>query len=160
MWDVTTGTTKKVSLLNVLLKILGGASSSWAYQTWAPTWANLTIGNATTAYKYIQIGKVVQFNMSVTLGSTSTVGSVPTFTLPVESVALPIPNTPIGNGYIVDIGTDSYPIITLQNTATIGFFSALDSNGTFVSESLITATNPFTWVAGDRIMMNGEYEAA
>src|SRR5207253_1317172 len=35
-----------------------------AWQSWTPTWTNLTVGNAVQACKYIQIGKTVHFRVS------------------------------------------------------------------------------------------------
>ncbi len=68
--------------------------SSWTWQTWAPTWTNLTPGNGTYSFaKFCQIGKTVFVRLAFVLGSTSSVGTAPTFTLPVTSVSYTIGGT-------------------------------------------------------------------
>jgi hypothetical protein len=67
-------------------KLQSGTGSSWAWQSWTPTWTNLTVGNGTNASTYTQIGKTVHFRLKFVLGTTSAVGSAPVFTLPVTSV--------------------------------------------------------------------------
>lgn len=57
-----------------------------AWSSWTPTWANMTIGNATVVAKYKQVGKVVHYSVKVTIGSTTSyTASAGTFTLPVTA---------------------------------------------------------------------------
>ena len=60
------------------LKYTGG------WTTWTPSYTNLTVGNGTVVSRYRQVGKMVDVFFMFTLGSTSTIGSDPRFTLPVN----------------------------------------------------------------------------
>src|SRR5690348_3539726 len=57
------------------------ATAAWV--AWVPTLTNLTLGNGTQVANYRQVGKTVDFIWTLLLGSTSAVGTVPSFTLPV-----------------------------------------------------------------------------
>lgn len=46
-------------------------SSSWASQSWTPSWTNVTVGNGTNNSKYFQIAKLVVCRLNLVLGSTS-----------------------------------------------------------------------------------------
>ena len=48
---------------------LGNTGGAW--QTWTPTYNNLTVGNGTVTCGYKQIGKTVTFRWIFQLGSTS-----------------------------------------------------------------------------------------
>lgn len=140
--------------------LVAGTGSSWVLQNWTPTWTNLTIGNATTVYKYTQIGKTVHFSLAVTLGSTSAVGTNPIFTLPVTSTPVYATAQPMGYGRLTDAGTLTHPAAVLHNSTTSAYFVTYDANSTFVRESVPSATNPFTWTTADVIQLYGTYEAA
>ena len=58
-------------------------SSLGTYTSWTPTLTNITIGNGTVTAAYVQIGKHIHAQIRITLGSTSTVGGNPGFSLPV-----------------------------------------------------------------------------
>lgn len=141
-------------------KLLAGTGTTWAWQSWTPTWANLTIGNATVEAKYSIMGKTVRFKLVATLGSSSSVGTSPTFTLPVTSATVSVANAYIGASRLKDANGDTNPGAVLHGTTTTAGLIAYDSNGTFPRESGITSTNPFTWASGDIIFANGEFEMA
>lgn len=95
-----------------------------AWTSWTPTWTNLTVGNATQTGKYMQIGKLVIARLSFTLGTTSSVGAGPSFTLPVTSVTYLV-NDVIGKGIAQTNG---------QWETSIGWLST-------------TTARPFAWLA-------------
>lgn len=142
-------------------KLLAGTGTSWVWQDWTPTWTNLTIGNATVVAKYIQIGKTVHFKLSVTLGSSSSVGTAPLFSLPVNAAtdinAFP---APIGIGVLVDTGTANYLGLIHHGGTNRGRFSVGNAAGTYLAENAPTATVPFTWTTSDVLHAIGTYEAA
>lgn len=135
--------------------LVSGTGSGWASSTWTPTWQNLNIGNATTVYKYIQIGKIVFFRISVTFGSTSTMGTAPTFTLPVTAASLaglePIVGTFTDGGV-----NDYFTFITLNSTTVAAIRAVVSATIT----STPTSTFPFTWGVGGSLSIKGFYEAA
>lgn len=135
--------------------LISGAGTSWPWQSWTPTWANLTVGNGINAFKYVQIGKTVYFRGSFTLGSTSAVGTNPTFTLPVTSVSLDA-DSPLGTGTMVDASAGVVQgVVTWKSTTT--------ASPTYTSTTYytgLTATAPYTWTTSDKILVSGFYEAA
>lgn len=135
--------------------LTSGTGTSWAWQAWVPTFANFTKGSATIDAKYIQIGKTVHFRLNITL-SGSTMGTSPTFTLPVTSVTVST-QYPLGQGRIKDAngnGSPAYGAFATTTTAVIRYYNAA------ANDDAITATVPFTWADTDQISLNGTYEAA
>lgn len=128
---------------------------SGAWQSWTPTWANFTPGSATIVAKYKQIGKTVHFSLEVTL-SSSTMGTNPTFTLPVTSVSHTA-GYPMGVGFANDVGTTYRNFGAIYATTTTALLVAwnADNNGAGA-----TSTTPHTWANTDIFSVNGTYEAA
>ena len=132
--------------------LVAGTGSSWTWQSWTPTWTNLTIGNATVTAQYIQTGQTVNFSLDITFGSTTSMGTAPIFTLPVNSVA------PI-SGYFRPSGTS---LMSVSTTGTVYYgYNYISSTTTCyieVSEG-ITPTAPFTWTTGSVLSVTGTYQA-
>jgi hypothetical protein len=132
-----------------------GVEWSGGWTTWTPTWVNLTVGNGTLTARYNQIGKTVNFELRFVMGSTSSMGSLPNFTLPVSSN--------------IDKGSFN---LTLEDVGVGAFFGVADifggvcyplvfnAAGTYVTNSYFTATVPMTWTTSDSFMIRGSYEAA
>lgn len=145
-----------------LLKVWSGAAwedvvLTGAWATWTPTWTNLTVGNGTTIAKYQKTGRVVTFRIKFTLGSTSTVGTSPVYTLPVTAAADYIAEWPIGKAVLTDSGVKSYNGDVQIQTTTQGNVRYDDGAGSW---SNVSATVPFTWGTGDYIQLSGFYESA
>lgn len=141
-----TGTDKKIQYSN----LMGGA---WA--DWTPTFANLTKGSATVTAKYIQIGKTVHFRLLVQLAADSSVGTTPTFTLPVEAAS---------DNYefllrCVDTGTASFMGRGSYSSTTTSSLRVFTVSGTQIILSNVTATVPHTWANTDEIRVSGTYES-
>lgn len=143
-------------------KILTGTGTTWVWQSWTPTWTNLTVGSGVNASKYIQVGKTVFFRLSFILGSGSSVGSNPTFTLPVTSVTYPGTATipVLGSARLFDASVANYNGVVVWNTTTTASLQAFGTSGALISQSNLTATSPFTWTSPDEIYAQGFYEAA
>lgn len=146
------GEVLSASLLNTHLRDnlldLNGTSSAWT--SWTPTTANLTLGNGTITALYKQVGKSVIFRINFTLGSTSAVGTGPTFTVPVAEVASSVQT---GAGHFNDA------------SVTGGFYSGACRIGAGVilpssPSGYLTASVPFVWTVSDQIILGGVYEAA
>jgi hypothetical protein len=134
------------------------AIGTWT--TYTPTWTHATVGNGTVAFAYTQINKLVHVNGRFTLGSTSSVGNNPIFTLPVarHDTTLEL----IGTGVLGDAGTAAYmamPFGAVDNTACY-LYRADHTVGSTVLEGGITATSPMTWTTNDFIYVNLTYRAA
>jgi hypothetical protein len=128
-----------------------------AWTSYTPTWTNLTVGNATQAFRYKQIGKTVFVTGLITLGSTSSVTGLIQFTNPVNhnTSNLQWVNTNVllyrggfNIGYMYPNGTGAW------------YVRALNSSTTYLSSSDTSSTVPGTWTTGDFITVQYVYEAA
>jgi hypothetical protein len=137
-----------------------GLGAAWG--TWTPTWANFTVGNATVTARYTQLGKTVIFTLVVTFGSTSVMGTSPTFTLPVTAFNLGIGADTLGTGAAFKpIGTDwGFAFDLSANNSFANTFSPFWKNTTTMQVNNFTAIAPFTWATGDVFEFKGIYEAA
>jgi len=128
-----------------------------AWDTWTPTWTNFTVGNANTTYRYTQIGSTVFYSIIVVLGSTSSMGTEPEFTLPVTASAY---RTAQGGEGSLETGAQSWVATTYRKSATNVYLRSLAQTGGNVYVKQITSTSPATWTTGDVIVVKGWYEAA
>lgn len=144
-------------------KLQTGTGSGWTWQSFTPTFTNWTIGtggSAVTTGRYLQIGKTVSFLIISVLGSSgSSVGSSPTFTLPVTCNAAWTGGTPVGTMRMVSAGAGFYGEVRIQSSTTGALF-ALNAAGTYLADAGVTAAIPATWTAGDQIQITGFFEAA
>lgn len=134
-------------------------TTSEAWSTWIPTWTNLTIGNGTNYAHYLQVGKFVYFQLITTFGTTTTMGSLPTFTLPVTSVTAPTSVVvPIAFGNLTAAGgnTNGWASWASTTTALLRYWDTNNNLGN------VTATQPATWASNSNniVIMQGCYEAA
>lgn len=127
-----------------------------AWTAWTPTLANLTLGNGTQTARYQRIGRLIVFRYKLVLGSTSAVGTGPTFTLPVAATGYTSLQDCIGPVVLIDTGTANYTGQAFTNN-TVAAMYMLNSTATL---SAITATFPFTWTTNDVLACTGTYEAA
>jgi hypothetical protein len=148
--DVTTGTTKKVTVANL------GA----AWTTWNPTTANITAGNGVFSCAYIQIGKTVHCRFKFTLGDSSAIGTSPTVTLPVTAAG--VTQSIVSPVYLNDIGTTYYiGMVNNDTNASILSLYVLNAAGTYATAVTgLTSTVPHTWAVNDTIFFNVTYQAA
>lgn len=65
---------------------LTGVQAAW--DTYTPTWTNLTVGNGTVIARYLQIGKTVHVRISLTGGTTSSASGAVSVSLPVVASGL------------------------------------------------------------------------
>lgn len=128
---------------------LGGAWTSWT-----PTFTNLTVGNGVLSAKYKKLDKTVMVNFSLTLGSTSTVGTDPYWNLPFTPAITYLSPA----GYILDSGSATYAIWFNNSGGTTIYPVVQLNNTTYGSTSGITATIPFTWTTNDKITFWIVYE--
>lgn len=142
--------------------------ASVGYTDWAswptPTWTNLTVGNGTGTYEYVMLGKTVLARFSFVLGSTSSMGTGPTLSVPVNA------DTTIGAAQVgwarCTLSTIVYPsYIIYAATGTIGFRvhaynATLTVSTSYVSSGTPAAAVPASWTTGDVIAGQLLYRAA
>lgn len=146
--------------------LMAGTGSSWAWQTWAPTPAGMTIGNGTVAGRYVQTGKTADFRVVITCGTTSALaggGVDTTITLPVtmSSTTYGI-NHPIGSWTWLDASTnDIYGGFLVYNTATTARLLLDRVTGANVLRKAFNSDNAaVVFATGDVISITGSVEAA
>lgn len=163
---------KKVTLTNLFANIPNGSivnadlstttgELGGAWQSWTPTWTNLTVGNGTNTSVYLQVGKTVFFRLSFVLGSTSSVGTNPIATIPITSKNYDLLFIYAHGNYVdVSAGNDNFPAFATFSSTTEMNLYAQGVSGSNVRLQGITSTVPFTWATGDKIGLQGFYEAA
>jgi len=132
-----------------------GLPGTWV--SWTPTWANLTVGSGTVDAKYIQFGKTVFFRIIFTYGAGSAVGTAPTFTLPLTSVATPNALFPLASAVLDNNGGSGFNGYFAWASTTTASIKTWDTNNNI---GAITATVPFTWAANHKFYGEGFYEVA
>lgn len=144
--------------------LTASSGTSWVWQDWTPTWTNLTLGNGTQVAKYVQIGKNIDFRISISLGSTSSVGTDPSFSLPGTAASSYLAGTVngeyIGSAMYVDFSTAANPGFIRLFTTTTGGLVASQAGGSYTNAASVTATAPFTFGTSDRIFIRGTFEVA
>jgi hypothetical protein len=124
-----------------------------AWQSYTPTWTNLTVGNGTVVTKYVRIGSMVTYIGKITIGSTTSIGGFVSVALPVTAQDSFL----TGSARLNDDGTRSYVgAVSIASGGNSIAFTHSESGG-FGSWN---ATNPFTIAAADVISWNITYEAA
>jgi hypothetical protein len=137
---------------------LGGV---WA--TWTPTWTNITVGNGTVTARYTQIGKSVFFFLELVFGSTTAItAGYPSVSIPISPKISDSNAGGITTARYLQTGTAWFhgiPALSGSGAATISL-GCMDVTGSFVTETGISATAPFTWATGHKLFVQGFYEAA
>lgn len=122
-------------------------------QTWTPTFTNLTVGNGSFDRQHYRIaGGVLTWELGFLFGSTTTVSSTVSFTLP-QAAAAGFWSTP-GSGYLAR-GTSP-----TGRTSVVARMSSSTAVGVWYDGGSMGATSPFsggTWASGDRLTMSGSY---
>lgn len=133
-----------------------------AWNTYTPTLANIVVGNSQIAGFYKKIGRVVHFYVQYVQGSTGTMGSNPTYTVPVAASTRYSSSTRdvIGQCAVLDSGTANFMGVCFWVSSTTAALQVLSAGGTYVGVNSFTATVPMTWATNDAWFAWGTYEAA
>ena len=133
------------------------ATEQYPWQTWSPSYDNITVGNGTAVARYQQIGKTVNVRYQLTFGSTTTIAYLPGLSLPVTAAATAYNQT---NLHLSDSGANGYfGSAYFSNTSYVYFFVS-QANSTYSFMQGVSATIPFTWTTSDAIYLTMTYEAA
>lgn len=131
-------------------------NAAGAWTTFTPSWTNLTVGNATQAFKYSTFNKIMFIRGTLTFGTTTTMGTAPTFTIPTSATAT---QTALGVAQYTDTGTATFIGLCRANSTAISLFN-FDASATNVSRTNVTATAPHTWANTDVIDLSIVLEIA
>lgn len=143
-------------------KLVAGTGSGWSYQSWTPTWTNLTVTSSTVTGRYIQMGKTVFFRLAVVLGGGNAPAGAVSFTLPITSASYAGTSTiPIlGLVSFNDSSTTVYQGVTSWVDTTHANVLINTASTTYLTQNNISSTVPFAFGNGDEIVISGSYEAA
>lgn len=138
---------------NAWYAFAAGTGYMAAWTGYTPTLTNISLGNGTLAFTYVQVGKTVTVRGRLTFGTTTSVSGSLTFSLPVNATGVFTGTATMragGTDYIGFIGNSSTSI-------TIG---AVGAAGTYANRATTSATVPGTWTNADNISFTITYEAA
>ena len=136
------------------------AESPLGHPIWlnyTPPITNITNTNGTLVGRFAMHGRTVKYYFKFTLGSSSAIGTNPSFSLPVPIHANYTQTaTTVGVGLLQDTGTNQYPAVNDRTSTadTVRFVTAASPL------AAVTATAPFTWTTSDTLWSTGSYEAA
>jgi hypothetical protein len=134
-----------------------------AWESWTPTWTNLSVGNGTVVAKFKRLGKVVIARLSLIFGSTTSVSGGVSFSLPVTSTSYAgaASGTTLGACRLIDtsapLGLDGS---ILNASTTTALITVLDTSGTYAKATVLSSSVPFTWAVSDELLAQFCYEAA
>lgn len=137
-----------------------GTDSSWAAQSWVPTWTNLTVSGSTVTAQYIQIGKFITFEVTVTLGGSNAPTGAVSFSLPVTSISYP------GTSTLPVLGDAKYFITNAFRGSVVWVdintarFVADNTAGTYSTDANISSSVPGNFINGSELHGHGWYWAA
>jgi len=128
---------------------------SAAWTAYTPTWTNVTVGNGTVLARYGEIGKWVQASITLTLGSTSSVGSGGVYlSLPVTlATGATVTNSVLGSCGFQDSSAGAW-------RAGAAFRNGSNARLIMADGTNLSATAPWTWATGDLISVLLAFERA
>jgi hypothetical protein len=142
------------------VSINGQTDAGGAWTAWTPTLTNMTLGNGSVVATYKQIGKTVFVKFIFTLGTTSAMGTNPSFSLPATaSSGLTQFAQSVGTSNCWDTSASVNYVGTLVyiDTSTVRCYAVSGTNTPLVG---ISSTLPMTWATGDILSAQGFYEIA
>lgn len=131
-------------------------NAAGAWTTFTPSWTNLTVGNATQDFKYSLFNKIMFIRGRLTFGTTTTMGTDPSFTIPASATAV---TNSLGLAELNDFGTGVF-VGHWRTSGTTVNLRTWNAAGTYVQRATVTATVPYTWATGDQIDLSIVLEIA
>ncbi len=130
---------------------------------WTPVLTNMTLGNGTINVSrfHEDSGGLVVCYFEFTLGTTSTVGNVPSISTPVTAAASAVGTLAHGPARLVGGSGATFVPSQVRLISTTNFSPyVFNATGTYATLTFCTATVPFTWTTGDTMAFFATYEAA
>jgi len=141
-----------------------GPQSSVSYITYDASFTNLTVGNGTVTSRYMQQGDFTSVYIRIQFGSSTSVGTGPRVTLPVNANFASI-NANIGTALLGiatfrddSSGNTIYGIITYHSASEVEIRPYYQS-GSYQTISQLSSTIPFTWEYGDELFITFSYHS-
>lgn len=161
---VTTAKIADDSVTNAKLDT-GAGEIGAAWQSWTPSYTNITVGDGTVVAKYIQIGKTIRFEWQIVCGSSTSIANGHTISLPVAANArygTANVNTAIGTFIVNDINGNVYAGFTIiaASTSVFSCRAIVDAGGSAGVGEYTSTSFPVAEATGDTYTISGTYEAA
>lgn len=159
-----TGETVTAAYMNSEIRDpLTGIQAAWATDSrastviWTGTGTSPALGNGTIVSRYRQIGKTTDWELRITMGSTTTFGSAGWILTP--------PVTP-ANTYLVNAYSRAYDV---SLSSTLGWQASVDLVSAALqvacpattqpnADRLVTSAIPFAWATGDVLSVNARFD--
>lgn len=141
--------------------LVTSSGTGWAWQSWTPTFTNLTVGNGTLTCKFVQTGKTIAYRVYLAFGSTSAVSGDVQFTLPATAATYAASGGAfnlIGRARF-DITSAYTGIVDLFDT-THGRILVENAAGTYTTLVSLSSLIPNTWTTGSVLQASGTFEVA
>lgn len=150
--DIAAGVLVNASHFDELRTMVGAWTS---YGTpdlqWTASTTNPSLGNGSISAKYLDLGGIVIYAGTLTIGSTTTLGTGEwRMSVPVTATS----TVAGGGGSIIDASTS-----TNDRSLGVGFFDT-STIRFFTSSGLASSTVPITWASGDTLTWLAIYEPA
>ncbi len=156
-WQVRKGATVVIKADDNGLVTIPGLT----WQTWTPTYTNITVGNGTVVARYTQIGETIHAHWTLTFGSTTSVnGTTVTITSPITASGYTNTRNSVGTAYLFDATGSSHPAFVRLDSTTVFALLPHVASGTYTTLANMSATVPFTWTTSDIMSFSATYEAA
>ena len=145
-------------------KVAIGNTVLGSYTAYTPSFAGgVTIGDGVVSGAYCRVNDFVHVYGRFTLGSTSAVTGGTSINLPV-SVNSGMTGTSMMYGIVqfrdASTGQQNPGVATAAGNDFSTAFRLQDVSGTYLSQTAISATTPFTWATSDIMTWNLYYRAA
>ena len=158
--DFAPGNILNAAQMNAIGNNLDAVGGAWIPYT--PSVTNLTLGNGTLAFQYMNAGQLYVVRFSFAFGSTSSITGVPEFSTPNGSTidASSVVHA-LGVATVWDNGSSVFPGTVLPGASLYTNFRVLIYNaaGTYASLTGITSTVPMTWANTDFLHGTLVYES-
>jgi len=125
------------------------------WESYVPSFANLTVGNGTLTGRLTKIGKTVEFEIHLTFGGTSSVTGTVTVTVPSSMSNLGTAHAP---ARCLFFDTSAGQVFAGHSNNQSGTIIALYNNASPLVN--MNTTVPFTWATGDQLFVKGSYPEA
>lgn len=124
---------------------------------YTPTWTNGTLGNGSLSASYLLLGRTVQWQLTLTWGSTTSSAGVWSFSLQGTAVSA-TPFAGCANAFSQDAsaGGAVYPSLGFVATTTTMQFMSLD----VAAATQVATAAPFTWTTSDVLNAAGWYQVS
>lgn len=132
--------------------VQSGIMGDW--QSYTPTWTNLTVGNAIQTFKWRRVGDSMEISGHFEWGSTTSGSGTFEFSLPngysVDNTKARSPYAHFGTAWLYDAGVGGREIYRVVQDATNSRFYVAGQTNAGTSGDVGT-TFPFTWATGDEL---------